>query len=174
MSKFPKTLIVSVEATLWLVALSGLAILTRLRISQRDLAYERVNVSVAGVARSLVDSTYLDSVASSGTRIASRDPFRLSHLPGTVPYSPELRASAPVVQPRPAVSRLTLSVRGIVGSRTLWRAVLLGVPGRSEGVLVTSGDTLGGLRVRRITRDTVFVRGPDTSWALPVRGGWGP
>lgn len=174
MSPLHKRMIVSLEAALWLLALGGLVSFTQLRSANREVEKPAAKARVPGVTRALADSAYLGTVASIVSKIASRDPFRVSHAPATVLYSPELRANAPAAQPRPVVARPTLSVRGILGGGNFWRAALMGVPGRSEAVLVTSGDTLGGLRVRRITRDTVFVRGADTSWALPVRGGWQP
>jgi hypothetical protein len=46
------------------------------------------------------------------------------------------------------------------------------VPGRDGSVLVRKGDTLGGLRVRSIGRDTVIVQGVDSTWRLIVRQPW--
>lgn len=174
MLPLPKPIAMSIEATLWLLTLGGFATASRLRNDGGHADTQDAHSAVVGVAQSRIDSVYLDSIASSADRIASRDPFRLSHAPATVPYAPERRGAAPAIQSRPVAPRPNLSVRGILGNSNLWRAILVGVPGHSEAVLVNPGDTLGGLRVRRITRDTVFVRGIDTSWALTVRGGWQP
>jgi len=46
------------------------------------------------------------------------------------------------------------------------------VPGRQGGTLVKSGDRLGDLRIRSVTRDQVVVQGADTTWRLTVRRPW--
>jgi hypothetical protein len=37
---------------------------------------------------------------------------------------------------------------------------------------VRQGDTLAGLTLRRVSRDTVLVRGMDTIWTLTVKRTW--
>jgi hypothetical protein len=49
--------------------------------------------------------------------------------------------------------------------------MLDGIPGRQGSVLVHRGDTLAGLTVSAITRDTVTIRGADTTWRLFIKQG---
>ena len=114
-----------------------------------------------------------DSVKSSAAYIATHDPFRPDHHPAAVPYRPELSSdgasSAPL--PPPKAPKPRLAVAGIVGGPP-WSALLDSVPGREGSVLVRKGDTLGGLRVRSVGRDTVIIQGADTVWKLIVRRAW--
>lgn len=105
-----------------------------------------------------------DSLAASARALADGDPFRLDHRPTAVAYRPELEG----VTPPPRPPKPVLVVEGVVGRS----ALLDGVPGRPVTALVHAGDTLGGLRVRRITPDTVIVSDADTTWRLIVRRLW--
>ncbi len=118
------------------------------------------------------------AITSAAALLAAYDPFRLTHQPALVAYGapePPPRAWAPPLVGMPGggmpSTRPRLTVQGFVGGRTDWAAVLGGVPGRDGGVLVRAGDTLAGLRVRRITRDTLVVAAPDTSWHLTSGAG---
>ena len=113
-----------------------------------------------------------DSVRAAAARIAVHDPFRLDHHPASVPYTlgGEPGAQhAPPPAPKPPKPHLALS--GIVGGPP-WSAILDSVPGRDGSVLVQKGDTLGGLKVRSVGRDTVIVQGADTVWKLIVKRPW--
>jgi hypothetical protein len=96
--------------------------------------------------------------------VAETDPFRLDRRPALVAYRPDLEGVAPPLKP----PKPSLVVSGLVGSA----ALLDGVPGRSTTVIMHAGDTLGGLRLRRITHDTVIVSGSDTTWRLTLRRTW--
>jgi hypothetical protein len=113
----------------------------------------------------------VDSLRAAATRVAEHDPFRLGHRPATVPYRPEQGGGAQQASPppKPPIPHLTLS--GIVGGPP-WSAILDSVPGRDGSVLVRKGDTLGGLKVRSVGRDTVIVQGADTVWKLVVKRPW--
>lgn len=106
-------------------------------------------------------------VAASEALVA-RDPFRLERKPSGVPFTlaVESAPSAVARPPRPA-----LAVSGIIGGPP-WEALLEGVPGRQGSALVRRGDTLGGFRVRSISKDTVKVSGLDTTWTLTIRRAW--
>jgi hypothetical protein len=111
-----------------------------------------------------------DSLSAAAAAIAAHDPFRADHHPPSVAYRPELEGIAPPPPPpKPPKPRLALA--GIVGGPP-WEALLDSVPGRDGSVLVRKGDTLGGLRVRSIGRDTVIVQGADTVWKLVVKRPW--
>lgn len=114
-----------------------------------------------------------DTAKSRATYIAAHDPFRADHHPSTVAFRPELASdgtsSPPPPPPKPPKPRLALG--GIVGGPP-WSAILDSVPGRDGSVLVRKGDTLSGLRIRSVGRDTVIVQGADTVWKLTVRRPW--
>ena len=112
-----------------------------------------------------------ESLTTAARVVVSRDPFRLDRRPASVAYSAELDG-APMAPPPPAVPRPALAVGGIVGGPRTWAALLTGLPGREGSVLVRTGDRFGDLAVKSVGRDTVVVRGADTTWRLAVRRGW--
>lgn len=116
--------------------------------------------------------TSTDSLAKMAAHIAAHDPFRLDRHPASVPYRPELdgvAVAAPPPPPKPPKPHL--AVAGILGGPP-WTALLDSVPGREGSVLVKRGDTLGGLKIRSVGRDTVVVQGVDTLWKLVVKQPW--
>lgn len=74
-------------------------------------------------------------------------------------------AYAPAVMrpPRPA-----LALRGLLGGPP-WDAIVEGFPGREGAIVVRSGQRVGELTVRAVRRDTVIIRGNDTTWTLTLR-----
>lgn len=101
--------------------------------------------------------------------ISQHDPFRTDRKPAAVVYSPVADGAPP---PPPAPPKPTLVVRGILGGAPTWEAILDGVPGREGSVVVHTGDRYAGLTIKRVTRDTVVVRGADTTWTLTVKQAW--
>ncbi len=100
--------------------------------------------------------------------LTEADPFRAGRHPSPIAYQPTRDGAPP---PPPRATRPGLAVSGIIGGPP-WSAVLEGVPGREGGSVVRTGDTLGGLQVRAVRRDTVVVIGMDTTWRLTVRRAW--
>jgi hypothetical protein len=109
-----------------------------------------------------------DTLALAASVATDADLFRSARHPSPLAYRPELEGAAP---PLPRPPKPALQVTGMVGG-PLWEAVLEGVPNRDGSVLVHSGDTLSGLRVRAIRQDTVIIDGMDTTWRLTVRRAW--
>jgi hypothetical protein len=107
-----------------------------------------------------------DSITQAVAYVVANDPFRLSRHPATVAYSPALEGLAPPVVVRPP--RPNLVLRGIVGGPP-WSAILDGLPGRDGSVLMRRGDSVGTLVVRAVGRDTVTIKGADTTWRLTVK-----
>ncbi len=108
-----------------------------------------------------------DSVLRVAVRIA---PFRLRRsLPG-VSYDPARTGEAIAAQP-PRPPRPAISLSGIV-SAALPAAIVEGIPGVDGARLLVKGDTIGGLRIRRIGRTEVVVEGFDTTWVLTVKETW--
>lgn len=110
-----------------------------------------------------------DSIAQAVAYVVANDPFRLSRHPATVAYSPALEGLAPPAPVRPP--RPNLVLRGVVGGPP-WSAILDGIPGREGSALVRRGDSLGTLVVRAVGRDTVIIKGADTTWRLTVKPLW--
>lgn len=111
-----------------------------------------------------------DRLAAAGRALTGGNPFRLDGVPAPIGFNQPAGMMpgmpGPYVPPPPP--RPPLAVTGIVGPP--WQAVLEGVPGREgTGVVVRRGDVLGDLRIRDVTRTTVVVSAPDTTWRLTVR-----
>lgn len=101
--------------------------------------------------------------------IARRNLFRATRSATSLPYSEaplSPPAGAPVRPPKPAIS-----LTGIVGGPVA-AAVLEGLPGLDGARVVVTGDSAGGVRVVRITRSSVVLRGYDTLWTLGLRQPW--
>lgn len=131
------------------------------RTDSGDRSGGRGPVSVAGLVPQprevfVYDAAVLGRAADS---VSVADPFRLARRPPRVAFGTTLPNAPP---PRP---RLQLALDGIVGGPP-WRAVLEGVPMHDGSTVVAAGDTIGGLTVRSIRRDTVVVWGMDTTWTL--------
>jgi hypothetical protein len=106
---------------------------------------------------------------SLGASLAGKDPFRVSRRPATVVYDPA-RFAQPVAT-RPPTPALALV--GIAwDTRRKPTALVEGIPGVDGARPVEQGDTVGGLRVRKILRDRVVITGFDTTWTLSVREPW--
>ena len=112
-----------------------------------------------------------ESLAAAARAVVARDPFRLDRRPASVAYRAEMEG-LPQAPPAPVAPRPALAVGGIVGGPRAWAALLTGLPGREGSVLVRAGDRFGELAIRSVGRDTVVVRGADTTWRLAVRRAW--
>lgn len=106
-------------------------------------------------------SKILDDAADS---IIASDPFRLDRKPSAIPFGSQPLPPSPL----PVRSRPQLVLGGIVGGPP-WRALLAGVPGRDGSVVLSAGDTVGGLRVRSVGPREVVVASADTVWKLTVK-----
>jgi hypothetical protein len=105
-----------------------------------------------------------ESIDAASRIVVVSDPFRFERRPSAVAYRPDLEG----VMPLPKPPKPALILEGLVGNA----ALLDGAPGRGATAIVRAGDSVGGLRVRRIDRDTVIVIGADTTWRLTVRRAW--
>jgi hypothetical protein len=109
-----------------------------------------------------------DSVlADAEDATVSNDPFRLANEPASVRFDPavEGETASPVV----ALVRPTLVLKAIIGGPP-WQAVIDGIPGQPPGTIAGPGARFDKLVVRSVTRDTVVVQGPDTTWSLAFKG----
>jgi hypothetical protein len=102
--------------------------------------------------------------------VADHDPFRLERHPSPLAYKPELEG-APPAPPPPKAPRPPLVLAGILGGPP-WEALIEGLPDKTGSVVVHAGDVFGDLKVRSVTRDSVIIRGADTTWRLGIKGSW--
>jgi len=109
-----------------------------------------------------------DSASRLATLVTDADPFRVDRHPSSVPFR-AAQAEPAAATPQPVRPALTLS--GIVGGPP-WAAVVSGVPGHSESVIVHAGDTVGGLRIGFVTARSMLVSGMDTVWRLHIQQPW--
>lgn len=121
---------------------------------------------VAAMSSGAIAILAADSVAAASDYLSANDPFRVSHQPSSVPFG----AATPVLAQ--GLSRPTLALRGIVGSSGGWSAVLTGIPGHDGTVLLRAGDTIAGLRVRRVAAGSAVIQGRDTLWTLSLEVPW--
>jgi hypothetical protein len=102
--------------------------------------------------------------------IGLRNLFRAARSPTSMHYSEVPVRPAPTQVPqRPP--KPTIALAGIVGG-PIAAVVLEGLPGLEGARVLTAGDSAAGIRVLRITRSLVTLRGFDTVWNLGVRQPW--
>lgn len=99
--------------------------------------------------------------------IAANDPFRLSSRPAAVRFDARGDLTVPGAPAAVVASRPQLVVKGIVGGPP-WQAIVDGLPGQPPGTIVAAGATFERLVVRAVSRDSVIVQGPDTTWTLTL------
>lgn len=122
-------------------------------------------------APSLVARIAPESLAAVATRVVEGDPFRLERRPAAVAFDPALEGMPAPPPPPPKPPKPALTLAGVLGGPP-WEALLEGIPGRDGSVVVRQGDRVGALTIRAVRRDTVIVRGMDTTWTLTVRRAW--
>ena len=114
------------------------------------------------------DSTIGDSLQAAVENTVAHDPFRLSNSPAT---SRDDAAGSPAGKSAPMAvhsSRPALVLKAIVGGPP-WQAIIAGLPGQSGETVVSAGVRFDPLIIKTITRDSVVVQAPDTTWKLTLR-----
>jgi len=150
------------ERLYWGIALAlVLATVALIRHHPADTAMDIPSPqSVATV--SMFDAEQLSAFTQ---QTVAHDPFRLDRRPT------DMAAAATSTAPQAPVQRGDLKVKGIVGGPP-WQAVLAGVPGHEGMVVVHAGDTIAGLRVRRVFDTGVILAGPDSLISLTIQHTW--
>lgn len=100
--------------------------------------------------------------------IVSNDPFRLTNTPSLVRYDPRSESSAATTAVATPPIRPVMTLKAIVGGPP-WQAVVDGLPGQPPGTVVRAGNAFDKLVARAVTRDSVVIQGPDTTWVLSFR-----
>lgn len=158
----------SVERLLWgaSLILAGAALLGWREIRERPIAAPPV---IWPIAHSAAHPTphALDSAAKA---VTASDPFRLERRPSAVAYGTEPEGASAAPEP-PKPPKPALALAGIVGGPP-WVALLDGVPGKNGSVLVHTGDTLAGLRIRSLGPSSITITGLDTTWKLTLKRPW--
>ena len=107
------------------------------------------------------------ALADAEDATVSNDPFRLANAPASVRFDPAVEGES--ASPAVPVVRPTLVLKAIIGGPP-WQAVIDGIPGQPPGTIAGPGARFDKLVVRSVTRDTVVVQGPDTTWSLAFKG----
>jgi hypothetical protein len=100
--------------------------------------------------------------------IVSNDPFRLTNTPALVRYDPKAESLAPATAVAAPPVRPVMTLKAIVGGPP-WQAIVDGLPGQPPGTVVRAGSAFDKLVARAVTRDSVVIQGPDTTWVLSFR-----
>jgi hypothetical protein len=107
---------------------------------------------------------------SRANTIVAGNPIRITRTPAPIAFALDSQPMRRVAAAAPAVSRAVLILRGIVGPP--WSALIEGIPGTAAATVVKAGDRFGDLHVVTIRKDSVIVRGSDTTWRLAVSRTW--
>lgn len=143
-------------AAVWLVA----------AVSASELLPEQPTSAVAPMAAPDEPVAFDTGVLNiSIVEVQQRDPFRLERTPSRVRFLPWPVADDTVAErPQRAVPP-SLALVGVLAGATV-QVVVEGVPGRERGILLRRGEEVGGVRLVRISGDTVVLAGFDTLWTF--------
>ncbi len=112
-----------------------------------------------------------DSLTWAAELTVTNNPFRLQNAPTNMRFSETGVRTGFAPSPLPQNVRPSLQLQAIVGGPP-WQALVGGLPGQAEPTVVAPGARFGDLVVRRITRDSVVIQAPDTTWRLSMQGMW--
>jgi len=134
--------------------------------------------TVAEVSPAVTAGTEWTSRAGLSTRgldslrrlVLEGDVFRATRRPARVTYQPVAEAALHIGA-APATPAPALHLRGIVWSSRP-AALLEGIPGSAEAVVMEVGDNLAGFTVIEVMPDSVRVAGTDTTWTLTLKAPW--
>jgi hypothetical protein len=110
-----------------------------------------------------------DSLESAVGDIADHNLFRPERT-SAEEREMQLAAAATMAMPSPS-TKPRLVLRGVLGGPP-WDAVVEGIPGRDGAVVVRAGESVSGITIRSVRRDTAYARGFDTTWALTLGRSW--
>ena len=156
-----------IERGLWLTAvvatLAAIGVLWNGAAAEPGSALPVLPVVMLASPRPTVDS--LEEAVSD---VAERNLFRPDRSMA------EARNEQPAVgsaMTAPFTPRPRLTLRGILGGPP-WDALIEGIPGRDGALVLRAGQTMAGVTIKSIRRDTVLVKGFDTTWTLTLARSW--
>jgi hypothetical protein len=154
-----------IEQGLWLVTIVATAVgIVTLRAGG-SLAMATSSASQLPAAAVAPERAAPESLEVAVGDIADRNLFRPERASAE---EREATARPPVPGAIAPTPRPRLVLRGVLGGPP-WDAVIEGIPGREGAIVVRAGQSISGITVRSVHRDTVHVRGFDTTWALTLR-----
>jgi len=157
-----------IERALWLgAALAMLAGVVTLHVGSSRAATRPALLPAVGVAPARANP---DSLESAVEEIAARNLFRPERTSADE-QSHTGPSMAMTMMPQPPSSKPRLLLRGVLGGPP-WDAIIEGIPGREGSVVLRAGQSLGGVTVRAVRRDTAWARGFDTTWTLTLARTW--
>jgi hypothetical protein len=123
------------------------------------------SISMESVFEASSDSVD-EMLATAEDLTVTNDPFRLANTPAAVRFDPndEMGAVGPIVTLAPRI-RPNMTLKAVIGGPP-WQAIVDGIPGQAQGTLVRPGSVFDKLVARAVTRDSVVIQGPDTTWVL--------
>lgn len=95
--------------------------------------------------------------------MAERNPFRPLQAGAGETRLASTGSYLPPLPPRPEPV-----LQGVVGGPP-WQAIVAGIPGREGGVVVVPGDTVGGMKVRSVGRESAVLVAKDTTYSLTLK-----
>lgn len=150
-----------------MVACVVLAAVGRLRWRTGEPIAPVVPVHIAA-ANDQPDDSLASTIEAAEDLIVTNDPFRLANAPALVRYDPADESDVTPGIAGPPRVRPNLILKAIVGGPP-WQAVVDGLPGQPPNTLVRAGSAYDKLVARAVTRDSVVIQGPDTTWVLSFR-----
>lgn len=153
-----------VERTLWAGAAAALALgVSGVRGGGKSGAPD---VALAVVPRLALTMPTSDSLLDAAGVARELDLFRpdraaVDHAATASGTPLPMGATAPAIRPQ-------LVLRGLVGGPSL-EALVEGVPGVEGSTVIRVGETIAGITLRAVRRDTAILVAKDTTWKLTVR-----
>lgn len=149
------------EATLWsVVAGAGSLGVSSYRATARAIPASAAMSLPASISIPRMDAIFLAAAADD---VVDGNLFRPERAPadtGSSVGGNSLPSKPSSGQPKPH-----LELHGVLGGPP-WEAILAGIPGRPNGIVVSTGEAIAGLRIRSIRHDAIIVTGADTTWHL--------
>jgi hypothetical protein len=159
-----------IERALWVgaVAAAGGAVVSVRASTVRTLAASRPAMLPAVATAPARPNT--DSLESAVEDIADNNLFRPERTSAEEPAQAPVAMQMGMPMPSPS-TKPRLVLRGMIGGPA-WEAIIEGIPGRDGSVVLRTGQSVGGITLRSVRKDTAYARGFDTSWALPLARSW--
>jgi hypothetical protein len=150
------------ERGLWLAAMLVLARGTVAALRAPRASWTLVPVpAVPGPTAAPDSEALLDAISV----IREGDLFRVERQPpARVPPVQTVIPQLTNPVPRPVVT-------GLIGGPP-WSAVVEGIAGVEGATVLQVGQSIGDITLRAIRRDTIILRGKDSTWKLTVRNSW--